>query len=104
MTTIGISTYQHDNPKEMCMPSYAYQFPATRRVQLASIKEGIFHPRLPSIRNLDRDHVLHKLPDEHCRTSQIVEENGGDTFGESSYSSGLIQLVLPCGSILIATI
>ena len=87
MTTIGVSTYRHDNPKDMCVPSYSYQFPAGRRVQLVSVKEGIFHPRLPSIRQLDRDRVLHKLSDEHNRTSLPVEslvDGQSEEFGEDS--------------------
>lgn len=73
MTTIGVSTYQFDQPKDAYVPSYSYRFPAGRRVQLVSVKEGIFHPRLPTIRQLDRDRTLQKLPDEHCRTSVPVE-------------------------------
>lgn len=69
MTAIGVSTYRHDNPKDVYVPSYSYQIPSRRRVQLVSVKEGIFHPRLPTIRQLDRDRVLQKLPDEHCRSS-----------------------------------
>lgn len=82
MTTIDVSTYRHDNPKDMCVPSYSYQFPAGRRVQLVSVKEGIFHPRLPSIRQLDRDRVLHRLPDEHSRTSLPAGESAGEDFGK----------------------
>lgn len=73
MTAIGVPTYKHDNPKEVFVPSYSYRYPAGRRVQLAAVKEGIFHPRLPTIRQLDRDRTLHKLTDEHCRTSLPVE-------------------------------
>ena len=73
MTTVGVSTFRHDNPKEVYVPSYSYPIPAGRRVQLVSVKEGIFHPRLPTIRQLDRDRVLHRLPDEHCRTSVARE-------------------------------
>ena len=101
MTTIGVSTYRHDNPKDMCVPSYSYQFPAGRRVQLVSVKEGIFHPRLPSIRQLDRDRVLHKLSDEHNRTSLPVEslvDGQSEEFGEYSlicvYSSVQLDLCI----------
>ncbi|XP_067951913.1 sperm microtubule inner protein 8-like isoform X2 [Watersipora subatra] len=69
MTTIGVPTYKHDNPKDMHMPSYSYPTPAGRRVQLVSVKEGIFHPRLPTLRQLERHKVLHKLSNEHCRSS-----------------------------------
>lgn len=77
MTCIGVSTYQFDNPKDVTVPSYSYQFPMGRRVQLVAVKEGIYHPRLPTIRQLERDWTLHKLPDEHCRTSLPVEAATG---------------------------
>lgn len=53
----------------MKIPSYSYQYPSHRRVQLAAVKEGLFHPRLPSFRRMDMDTAGHKLPDEHCRTT-----------------------------------
>jgi len=87
MTTIDVSTYRHDNPKDMCVPSYSYQFPAGRRVQLVSVKEGIFHPRLPTIRQLDRDQVLHKLPYEHSRTSLPTLEGQEEEFADFKRAS-----------------
>ena len=53
----------------MNVPSYAYGFPTMRRVQLAAVKEGLFHPNLPTFRRMDMDTAGHKLPDEHCRTT-----------------------------------
>lgn len=44
-------------------------YPAHRRAQLVSVKEGIFHPNLPTFRRMDMDSVAQKLPDEHCRTT-----------------------------------
>jgi len=38
-------------------------------VKLAAVKEGLFHPRLPTFRRMDMDTAAHKLPDEHCRTT-----------------------------------
>jgi hypothetical protein len=36
---------------------------------LASAKEGLYHPRLPTFRRMDMDTVSQKLPYEHCRTT-----------------------------------
>lgn len=33
------------------------------------IQEGLYHPRLPSLRRMDMDTATHKLPEEHCRTT-----------------------------------
>ena len=38
-------------------------------VMLASAKEGLYHPRLPTFRRMDMDTVSQKLPFEHCRTT-----------------------------------
>ncbi|XP_046842488.1 uncharacterized protein LOC124436575 isoform X2 [Xenia sp. Carnegie-2017] len=38
-------------------------------VMLASAKEGLYHPRLPTFRRMDMDTVSQKLPFEHSRTT-----------------------------------
>ncbi|XP_028392430.1 uncharacterized protein LOC114516996 isoform X2 [Dendronephthya gigantea] len=38
-------------------------------VMLASAKEGLYHPHLPTFRRMDMDTVSEKLPYEHCRTT-----------------------------------
>ena len=40
-----------------------------RVAMLASVKSGLFHPRLPSLRRMDMDDVSHRLPEEHSRTT-----------------------------------
>lgn len=89
MTTIGVATYRHDNPKDVFVPAYSYRIPVGRRVQLVSVKEGIYHPRLPTIRQLDRDRVLQKLPDEHCRTSLPEELTLPATEFSKSYTNSI---------------
>jgi len=69
MTTVGVDPGQQDRVYPMKIPSYSYQYPSLRRVQLAAVKDGLFHPRLPSFRRMDMDTAGHKLPDEHCRTT-----------------------------------
>lgn len=68
MTTVSVDPVQQ-GAYPMKIPSYSYQYPSHRRVQLAAVKEGLFHPRLPSFRRMDMDTAGHKLPDEHCRTT-----------------------------------
>ena len=36
---------------------------------LASVKEGLYHPMLPTFRRMDMDTAGHKLPEEHSRTT-----------------------------------
>ncbi|XP_032220224.2 testis, prostate and placenta-expressed protein isoform X3 [Nematostella vectensis] len=36
---------------------------------LASVKDGLYHPMLPSFRRMDMDTAAHKLPEEHSRTT-----------------------------------
>lgn len=46
-----------------------YNYPPFRRVMLAAVKEGLYHPRLPTLRRMDMDNATHMLSDEHCRTT-----------------------------------
>ncbi|XP_013404028.1 testis, prostate and placenta-expressed protein isoform X2 [Lingula anatina] len=69
MTTVGVQPPPSEKILPMKMPSYSYQYPTFRRVQLAAVKEGLFHPRIPTFRRMDMDTAAHKLPDEHCRTT-----------------------------------
>ncbi|XP_033626876.1 testis, prostate and placenta-expressed protein-like [Asterias rubens] len=50
-------------------PMYVANYPTLRRVQLAAVKEGLYHPKLPTFRRMDMDTAAHRLPDEHCRTT-----------------------------------
>ena len=36
---------------------------------LASVKDGLYHPMLPTFRRMDMDTAIHKLPEEHSRTT-----------------------------------
>ncbi|XP_072014320.1 sperm microtubule inner protein 8-like [Amphiura filiformis] len=50
-------------------PYYVANYPTLQKVQLAAVKEGLYHPRLPTFRRMDMDTAGHKLPDQHCRTT-----------------------------------
>lgn len=92
MTTVGVDTRLHNRPLVQSVPMYAYQTPELRRVQLTSVKEGIFHPRLPTLRQLERHELLQKLPEEHCRTSiprDIDNFKRASQDGRQTYSQGL---------------
>ena len=45
------------------------------RVKLVSVKEGIYHPTLPSLRKMDMDSVKSVLPDEHSRLEWVNSVN-----------------------------
>lgn len=69
MTTIGVKSMPCERILPVNVPSYAYHYPSTKSVKLAAVKEGIFHPRLPSYRRMDMDTANSKLAEDHCRTS-----------------------------------
>ena len=69
MTTVGVDPVKIERVNPMNIPSYSYQYPSFQRVQLAAVKDGLFHPKIPSFRRMDMDTAGHKLPDEHCRTT-----------------------------------
>ena len=41
--------------------------------KLPAVKESLYHPKLPTFRKMDIDTAAHKLPDEHCRTTSMLE-------------------------------
>ncbi|XP_077983345.1 sperm microtubule inner protein 8-like isoform X2 [Glandiceps talaboti] len=62
------------------MPVDTMSFSAPARpnvVKLAAVKEGLYHPNLPTFRRMDMDTAGHKLPYEHCRTTT---SSGPDDF------------------------
>ncbi|XP_074618735.1 sperm microtubule inner protein 8-like isoform X2 [Acropora palmata] len=46
-----------------------------RSHMLASVKEGLYHPMLPTFRRMDMDTAMHKLPEEHSRTTTPLTRN-----------------------------
>jgi hypothetical protein len=69
MTTVGVKSTVVERVNAMRMPSYTYHYPHIKRVQLAAVKEGTFHPSLPTLRRMDMDDCRHLLSDEHSRTT-----------------------------------
>ena len=76
--------------------------------KLASVKKKLYHPKLPTIRNMDRDDVCMRLASEHSRTTTVCThkdfsevdklnvgvDKGETTFWTSQYvpsRSGSIQ-------------
>ena len=57
------------HPNAYLQYQYNYNEPPFRKVKLASVKEGLYHPGLPTLRRMDRDTTMHRLPDEHSRTT-----------------------------------
>lgn len=52
-------------------PGYSYNYPS-RSLKLTAVKKGIFNPRLPTIRQMDRDTNMSLMSDEHCRTTTTL--------------------------------
>lgn len=69
MTTVGVKADQPERVDALRMPSYTYHYPSFKRVQLAAVKQGMFHPNPPRLRRMDMDTAIHKLSDQHCRTT-----------------------------------
>ncbi|KAF8572231.1 hypothetical protein P879_04121 [Paragonimus westermani] len=43
-----------------------------RRVMLASVKQSLWHPKVPTVRRMDIDSSIQRLPEEHCRNSLLL--------------------------------
>ena len=67
------SFQQHNHPSRNLnhFPEYAQKYPSFARYHLCDVKRGISYPNQPTFRNIDRDNVLHKLSDEHCRHTTL---------------------------------
>ncbi|KAH9500058.1 hypothetical protein Btru_076498 [Bulinus truncatus] len=56
-------------PMRVLGPDYVHHYPTFKSVQLAAVKEKLYNPNLPTFRHEDRDNVMGKLCDEHCKTT-----------------------------------
>ncbi|XP_014306464.1 LOW QUALITY PROTEIN: testis, prostate and placenta-expressed protein [Myotis lucifugus] len=54
-----------------------------RRNQLASVKQQLYHPALPSLRRMDMDNARACLSDEHCQTTTYCRK---DDFDNAHYT------------------
>ena len=55
---------------------------AHRKHMLASVKEGLYHPMLPTFRRMDMDTAVHKLPEEHSRTTTPLTRSTVNAIGK----------------------
>lgn len=62
--------------------------PDFKKVMLASVKEDLYHPRLPSLRRMDMDDVNHRLPQQHSRTAT--------SCGPRDFKSATSSFFKPC--------
>lgn len=51
-------------------PIQYYQGPNIH--MLASVKDGLYHPNLPTFRRMDIDNAANKLPEEHSRNTTTL--------------------------------
>lgn len=61
-------------------PSFGY-----RSNMLASVKEGLYHPMLPTFRRMDMDTAVHKLPEEHSRTTTPLTRGTDNAITQRRY-------------------
>ncbi|XP_020628051.1 testis, prostate and placenta-expressed protein-like isoform X4 [Orbicella faveolata] len=66
-----------------------------RSNMLASVKEGLYHPMLPTFRRMDMDTAGHKLPEEHSRTTTPLTKD--------DFRSSTITLFRPADKPLSGT-
>ncbi|XP_036604083.1 testis, prostate and placenta-expressed protein isoform X2 [Trichosurus vulpecula] len=62
----------------------AIMFPTPpKRNMLPGVKQQLYHPYLPTLRRMDMDTVIAKLPDEHCQSSSYCSK---DDFNRAHFS------------------
>ena len=69
MATMEVQKASRHRLLPLHVPTYSYQYPSVATVRLSAVKEGLYHPSLPTFRRMDMDTIAQKLPDEHCRTT-----------------------------------
>lgn len=54
---------------------------------LAGVKDTLYHPRLPTLRRMEMDSMVHKLSDEHSRTSTPCDQRSFRNVRITTYDS-----------------
>ncbi|GFU03824.1 uncharacterized protein NPIL_394781 [Nephila pilipes] len=65
---------EHDFHKQKDLskfPFYAQKYPSLERSHLCDVKRSLYNPSIPSMRKMDMDDAMHKLPDRHCRNTTL---------------------------------
>ncbi|GBM30313.1 hypothetical protein AVEN_174127-1, partial [Araneus ventricosus] len=65
---------EHDfhKPKDLSrFPEHAQKYPSLERTHLCDVQRSTYNPAIPTLRQMDMDNALHKLPDQHCRTTTL---------------------------------
>jgi hypothetical protein len=75
---VGILYHNHfqgkyDGLNERIVLEFLIRF-HNQRFKLATVKKQLYNPKLPSIRRIERDEVLCRLPEEHCRHTTSFTE------------------------------
>ncbi|XP_019361452.1 PREDICTED: testis, prostate and placenta-expressed protein [Gavialis gangeticus] len=64
-----------------------------RTSRLAGVKDRLYHPALPTLRQMDMDTAMNKLPDEHSRTATACTK---EDFNNSTFTLvGVPNMRLP---------
>nr|XP_006013001.1 PREDICTED: testis, prostate and placenta-expressed protein [Latimeria chalumnae]XP_014354366.1 PREDICTED: testis, prostate and placenta-expressed protein [Latimeria chalumnae]XP_014354367.1 PREDICTED: testis, prostate and placenta-expressed protein [Latimeria chalumnae] len=53
----------------------------TKKYSLVAVKDSLYHPELPTLRRMEMDNMVTRLPDEHCRSTTYC---GPERFKNSS--------------------
>ncbi|KAK0045914.1 testis prostate and placenta-expressed protein [Biomphalaria pfeifferi] len=87
MATLAYSPEAPQRVDTVRLPNYAQQYATFRRVPLAAVKRGIFHPNPPHYRRMEMDDTLQKMSDEHSRNTT--------TCGPRDFSNSTSTLFKP---------
>ncbi|CAF0838015.1 unnamed protein product [Adineta steineri] len=67
--------FQHNSSQGRYIVPRTFSEYRPQRYRLTAVKKQLYNPKVPSIRHMERDEVLCRLPEEHCRhTSTYTEE------------------------------
>ncbi|GFY68390.1 uncharacterized protein TNIN_298801 [Trichonephila inaurata madagascariensis] len=63
-----VSEHDFHKQKDLSnLPRYAQKYPSLERSHLCDVKRSMYNPAIPTLRRMDMDDAVHKLPDQHCR-------------------------------------
>lgn len=69
--------------QEMALPYHRHSCvldKSSHVYHLAGVKDTLYHPRLPTLRRMEMDSMVHKLSDEHSRTSTPCDHSERPTI------------------------
>ncbi|XP_068943693.1 sperm microtubule inner protein 8 [Petaurus breviceps papuanus] len=79
---IDLVPWSDNSTEAYATPAIMFPIPPKKNM-LPGVKQQLYHPYLPTLRRMDMDTVIAKLPDEHCQSSTFCSK--GD-FNQAHFS------------------